>query len=426
MGRLVKIVLGVFGAIIAVGIAIYCSRDYRSKRQLVHRDSVSILAIALDDLFIDNIYSIFSDKLIPHKRSDSTSSALMKNIWNAGLAIPAHMFFFNLPEDPTTYYSLQSVKDHARWDKFLARHAMQQHTGEGRGFAKINQFISVFTVEEHVLIQVSPQDSINRKWRAADLTQEKNWLPIRQLHPQQKLPELDHISFWKVNEELSLHAHLSRTKATIFGKWPLHEKLPVGKNRVRVFTETDAPVAFWSRYPLMVLPSLRHSLANLLNLNVENLQSHKLPYLDLLVHKSTVQQQDTIISYDYDEDFQSVETTHIQSIEVPHIASFWQIDDTLARSLPQNMFYKLYKYPQAGGTLLSTLDHAVKRPAFEEIPNGNVLMLQLDFNTWPTSWSFNHLNTLKRWQVQVNVKAKTADSNSLQIEGEVCYAPLTF
>src|SRR5690606_19281066 len=105
--------------VIAAGtiVALYLFRKNKALKQYIHPQSHAVVSIAVDDLLLDNISSVFT------QRTDSTPSAsgflTFENWTNAGIYIPAHIHFFSLKDHPLTFYTIQKITSPEKWSSFL-------------------------------------------------------------------------------------------------------------------------------------------------------------------------------------------------------------------------------------------------------------------------------------------------------------------
>src|SRR5690606_15547392 len=105
--------------VIAAGtiVALYLFRKNKALKQHIHPQSQAVVSIAVDDLLLDNMSSVFT------QRTDSTPSAsrslALENWTNAGIYIPAQIHFFSLKDHPLTFYTIQKITSPTKWVIFI-------------------------------------------------------------------------------------------------------------------------------------------------------------------------------------------------------------------------------------------------------------------------------------------------------------------
>src|SRR5690606_12065089 len=127
------------------------------------------------------------------------------------------------------------------------------------------------------------------------------------------------------------------------GSWNLDSAIPT-LSRQRILAEDDAFIALWSNLPLRETPFIPHSLPSFSDLDPKTLALQTFDYVDVLVRSGTTAQHDSIISYEYDEDFSSTEKIEIQESSVLVIVGVWKGGMPLAAALPGALYYQFNKY----------------------------------------------------------------------------------
>src|SRR5690606_6431867 len=140
---------------------------------------------------------------------------------------------------------------------------------------------------------------------------------------------------------------------------------------------------------------------------------------DLFISTDITTQQDTIITYDYDADFNSVEKKEIQEIHVPVIENVWKGDTQLAAALPEKLLYRFYKDVQDSLIILSTKKDPEFTPLF--VSAASPFHLTVDFRNLPSSWN-NMLHPLQEQAFQIAVETSIIEKKTLGITGSIRYA----
>lgn len=422
MKKAIAVVLSILAATGVAAMVFYYIRAYRAEQQYVHRNSAAILALAVDDLLIDNLGSVVSARSDKKSGKDSTTTVFLQHILQAGLDIPARIYFYSLAEDPSTFYTLQKINDRAKWRNFLRKYTLGMEAPQEGAKTQLTKNIALLKSGDRLLFRLSLKDSLSSSFSAEALQQDDNWLQIRQLNAMKKLPKLDHLSYWTLDKTISLQAHIHQEKTVVQGTWQTEKILPKGIQEARAIRQDDVALLFYSQLPISSTPYIAEVLSKFSDVVAEDLANEQPRYMDLLIRQQTVFQQDTIITYDYDENFNSVETHAIQHVEVPLIESVWQGDGAFAQQLPNKMFYNFNKHVVGRHILLSTGTNSLKDLKFEK--KNALLTLMMDFNHWPNAWLIEPLKTLQQKGLKLSLKGTSKGERIMQIDGELRYKPL--
>ncbi len=419
MKKTILIVGGILAAAIAAVLVFYYSRKDRSMQQYVHAQSVSIVAVAVDDLLIDHISQFF--KTGSSDSSQSDQQQLFKTIWNAGVHIPAHFFFFNLPDDQATFYSIQKITDAGKWQKFIDRYTAVTDTGRSDSLLHIGKHIAIRPLDKYILIRIAANNE-SKTTSAPLLENPAQWKKVSETNgfTQERLSH--HLAYWHTDGKLSIYADIDDQQARLSGEWNL-DSLPAQKPYVRHVNHDAAALHFWTSGSLRELPLL-NSLLTKITGNETHVPENALDYVDLLVSNQEVAQADTSITYEYDEDFNPIAQQTITEQHVPLIESLWKVDPLVAQQLPRKMFYNFYLGQENNLTWLSTQQMNGVTATFED--SEALAGLQLNFTKWPSSWLVAPFTWLQEKGVRATIEANFRGTTTLILEGKVDYAKLAF
>lgn len=410
--------------VIAAGtiVALYLFRKNKALKQYIHPQSHAVVSIAVDDLLLDNISSVFT------QRTDSTPSAsgflTFENWTNAGIYIPAHIHFFSLKDHPLTFYTIQKITSPEKWGIFLKQQgaAVVQPMGHAEqpfSFAHLYSGVDVLYNDQYLLFRftgLQPEENgdMHAIWKAMD-----SWVYIEDLDFHSAAYPQKHISYRHTDGAFQLFAEVAAGHIQLSGSWNLNSAIPT-LSRQRILTEDDAFITLRSNLPLRETPFIPHSLASFSDLDPKTLALQTFDYVDVLVRSATTVQHDTIISYDYDEDFNSIEKKEIQESSVPVIESLWKGGTPLAAALPGKLFYQFNKYITDSLILLSTKQDKEFTPTFAS--TSSPFSLKVDFRHLPSSWD-QLFAPLRRKSFQITLETVVVNPNRLDLSGQIQYDP---
>ncbi|TDS17583.1 hypothetical protein [Sphingobacterium paludis] len=420
MKKVAGIVLGVIAAIIVAAISIYYIRDYQAKRQLVHKHSTSFLILSIDELLIDNIVPLLRTASNDTLNTGRAKSQFLKDVWHTGLAIPAKLLLFSLPKDPGIFYSIHQIKDIEDWSRFVNNYSESgppQQSTDSNTFRRLHRYIQVATKGDRVVFRFGATDADWTDEAYALLDPSENLVALTQLESYRHVAKKGHMTYWQSDGQLAVTAELADQKLTIDGHGRLGKKIQSGPYSVRKMNSEKTAIAFWSRLPIQATPIIEATIARFADGLTTGLFQTPPNYVDLLVSKELVLQRDSIVTYEYDDDFNPIETTTVQTLEVPRIESLWKGGADLDKQLPDQFFYTLHRYREADAVMLTTQEGSPQPLHYEQNPY--MFMLRLNMVNWPANWMTAALRRLQRARFMATLSAIPNGDDAVTIGGEI-------
>ncbi|MBD1434395.1 hypothetical protein H8B06_16300 [Sphingobacterium sp. DN00404] len=401
-------------------IALYLFRKNQALDQYVHPNSQAVVSIAVDDLLLDNMAQFFkqrTDSIVP------TSGLLdIQNWWRAGIHIPAQIHFFTLKDNPLTFFTIQKIAKPEKWEAFLKEHSIDavqvtEHDGQRLSFVHLASGTDVLYDDEYLLLRLTAMkqeqdNAMQAIWEAMN-----NWVYVSDF---QFLPAENskaHIAYRHTDGTFQLFANVSDGHVALSGDWHLTTDAPV-ISKIRKQETNNSFMSLWSTLSPTETPFIIRSLSIFSDVEPDMWVNHSYDYVDLFISSDITTQQDTIVTYDYDADFNSVEKKEIQEIPVPVIENVWKGDAQLAAALPEKLFYRFYHNIRDSLIILSTKKDTQFTPLF--VDTSSPFQLKVDFRHLPSSWN-NMLRPLQEQAFQIAVETSIVDKNTLGISGSIRY-----
>jgi hypothetical protein len=408
--------------VIAAGtiIALYLFRKNNALDQYVHPNSQAVVSIALDDLLLDNMGHFFK------QRADSTVAVSglldMENWWKAGVHIPAQIHFFTMKDNPLTFFTIQKIKKPQKWNAFLKEHGIDsvqvmEHAGQQLSFARLSSGVNVLCDDQYLLLRLTAAKQEKDSEMQAIWEAMNDWVYVGDFHFPPSENSKAHITYRHTDGTFQLFADVSDGHIALSGNWHLTTDVPSISQRRKLETNNSF-ISLWSTLPLIETPFIIKSISSFSGVEPDILVNNAYHYVDLFVSSDITVQQDTVITYDYDEDFNSVEKKEIQEISVPVIENAWKGNAQLATALPEKLFYRFYKNVTDSLMVLSTKEDTQFTPLF--VTASSPFQLKVDFRYLPLSWN-NMLRPLHEQAFQITVETSIVDRNTLGIRGNIRY-----
>lgn len=420
-----KRTLTLFGILLVIAavsiVGAYLLRTKETLNQYVHPDSQALVSVSVDNIMLDHIGQFFKRRSEFPKGQDPEGLNL-ESLWSAGIHIPAQIHFFTLSDDPLALFTIQRIENLKKWENFIGQYKVDSiyKIDNSRELSIVHFSPSVSTLynDQQVLFRFgfSNQNSLNAlKGIWADKEQ---WTLIRDfnLHPIKASDA--HISYQHTDGMFQLLANISKGHIELSGNWQLTNHVSTDF-QARKPDMTSPFLSFWSSLPLSQTPLITGFLSDFSGVDETALTDHAQDYVDLFVYQHTTFQKDTVVVYDYDEDFNSIEKKEIQETPVPIVRSVWKGDEQLLRILPDKMFYRFNKTRTDSLLLLSTEENGEFAPGFvaTDIP----FHIQLDFSQIPSFWLTEQFRSFQEREIKVDIGTSVLNSNTLGIKGEIRY-----
>ncbi|WP_437918921.1 hypothetical protein [Sphingobacterium sp. LRF_L2] len=422
-----KALLYIFGilALITIGTSIfYWVRKKNALQHYVSVESQSVIAVSLDDIVIDNMDQLFRDRKNNEDFNYQFSDSLWFDLWNSGLKIPAKVYLFSIKDQAHTFYSIQQVSNQKKWKDFLHKYSEKPKETEAQNdpsqIINLNKYVYLIHKNDDVILCFSLDTVAFDKTIENQLLNKENWTAVKDLTGFQETYFSDHITLWNASANLNLKAHISGKDIKIAGSWTTkntfkHDYLS------RSIAIQDKAVIFSNSLPLSGFPLLKTAMHQFLGIDSATLTTENIDYMDFTVTNRETLQPDTIITYDYDENFNSVEKKEIRQIPVPLIEGIWKADEMVGKKFPNKIFYTLYQSSQNGFTSYSTDETSLQKISYTMNENASPLQLYLNFSNWPEAWSIGTLRHLKESNLHVTIQTNLESSNQIAIKGYIGY-----
>lgn len=404
-------------------VALYVIRKNKALHQYVHPNSQAIMSVSLDDLLLDNI-----DQLFKRRTADSVASDHglldIASWWSAGIGIPAQIHFFTLNDNPLTFFTIQKIKDIEKWETFVKEHMTDTiqiitPSGQPLSFAHLSSGVSTMYDDQYLLLRIAISKQHADNEMSAIWGEKNTWMYVSNFPASPAENQKAHVVYRHTDGTLQLFADLTKGHITLAGDWQLDSNIPT-RVQVRVPKVGDHSfLAFWSDLPLAETPFITRFLSSFADIEPDRLLDNSHGYVDLFMSADMTTQRDTVIVYDYDEDFNAIEKKEIQEVTVPNIESVWKGNEQLAGALPEKLFYRFYKQVADSLVLLSTKEDNSFSPAF--VVAKSPFQIAVDFKNLPASWADSMLRSLQQRALQIDIETSALNQRMLGITGNIRY-----
>lgn len=348
-------------AFIAIGLYLFLKvRDHQSKRSLVHQESTSVVKISVDKILTDIAWnSLMNPGYYSRKDTSDKSSSERFQRTDIGISIPANIYFFALNGNESTWYTWIDVNDQFKLKDIIttrlgADSIALNEDGENWWMTSKDGRLSFYGDSNQVLVSFSfdkkgTMDEAVEIWRQ------------RALHLV-SISTLTDFNFENSKSDIQWQQRGSETVGEMsFSSGTIVSDLILAQNllrlpkqaKVRKLPESNV-LSLYCQADLRPLFEKYKDHLQHYNIPVDTLKRYYGGYLDVQWRPTDVVQSDSVITYDYDDDFNRIEKRELHSEEVPNLSLTFKASPHLGAYLPEKLFYKFYKTVNGDQIGLST------------------------------------------------------------------------
>lgn len=404
---------------IGIGLAIFLQvRKHEAEKQLVHKHSTSVVKVAVDDIIINVLWSEIKNG--NSLKTDSIRKEKEDKSWDLGLKIPASLYFFSVNNDFKKIYTYQNLKDKKVFQQtileFFKLDSTDLHLNDNYWWiGSSDNKMKCIGDDTNVLFSMNLSSGdyfgeLEEMW-----TQRANLFEVPA-----KIDELKGISFnedivyailkTKDNFSIDFEDGLIKTKANVNTKVFQANK----DKKVRKMSKDDIFNAYINIDMRSILNTFK-SFFDKQSLAKDLLIDSFTGYADVQLKKGDVLQQDTIITYEYTDDFETIERESIQEQKVPNLIFTIKGGEDLNNVIPNKIYYKGFKKYENGYVILSTSE--ANSSSIELINSEYFLNIQYQYDESFSKYysSYPKLNEIE----SISVTGKSTDDSRSIFEGEL-------
>ncbi len=419
MGWIKKILLFIFGLIAILAISFFAYKYYRSSKAnqiKVPENTFAVVKINIDDLLLEMFKNSLSNYTDYYQSREDTSKIKSPKIWNIGLDIPAVLYLFTLSDTSYQYYTVLNVNNKSKLESFLTNQlglsVDSTFQSQSDGLQKLHKkHVTILLGDKKMVLSLGSKSADNT---LMDLlkSDQQNWFLANSLGEEVKeindgdLTYVDKNKNWSnLNFKDGMFEFSGYFKSDLF-RFP--------SEALQREISNDNILSFQLNTDLSLIFKNRQADLEKLNLPVDSIYQYVGNYVDIALKDKLVLERDTIITYDYDDNFEMIEKKEVQEIEVPDLSFHIKASPHLLSYLPEKIFYKFTKTHSQGLINLST-NHDLKQSE-QYNPSEYVLL----FNYVNKPLSARYLNWLPNYD-KINlaeIKGTAISSNELNLFGK--------
>ncbi|WP_316803804.1 hypothetical protein [Pedobacter nototheniae] len=432
MVKFLKITAAIFVLLLIFFVGTFKYRQYKGNRLLIPANVSGLIKINTDEIYKSIGLNMVSNLGYYLKSGEKKISNIEAKNFDTGLDVPAALYFYTIAgKSNDLLFSRLEIKDSVAFKNFITKAlSLNPVKNIGNGTyttsSKDNR-LSISYNKTAVALSYSFRTEDSEQLRL-DILNQKNFIKVSQSNFNKVNDYRDHILFTNQENLSKLNfnsgnidfSHEFTTKILIPGEKPSH----------RVFN-TDNTMTFWLNARL---EKTGNKLFKLNDFTVErdSILKYYKDYLDVEWTNST-QQVDSVITYDYNDDFEKVEKITLQKHDVPNlIINIAANPNGLKNYLQQQNFiiadrnivnkavfplYKLFVRNERKNLIFSTQKN--QRIIFEQAQASDFFYLNVNFTKLNKQISLPIFSNQVKSVKTLEVKGKAMGNNKVKIEGEL-------
>lgn len=355
MKRSSKVIFAFLLVIVLLILGVFLFLRYRkgqAENQLVRLDAIALIRVDSDKLVWDLARELFFEK-------DTAEGEGISNFWNAGVEFPAVCYFFSLPGQGGIWHTVVRVRDKAKFQSYLQSRLDTEVLPHAQGEWSItaseqkirvlgDDSLAIFSIGNRAIPEEVSSEILAKKSALVGVKELPIW-------PAWDSDDCGTIAYKSLQDSTEISADFSKGKMLFSGVfqselWRLSEQgvdLDQSKDRVLV-----------AKLRADIRPILRgqRGFFEKYNIDIDSIERYIGNYWELAIDTGVVQQDELVVTYDYDDNFELIEKHEVQQSNVPNLFLLVKASPHLASYLPDRFFYRFYRYVQDGFIGLSTAE----------------------------------------------------------------------
>jgi len=431
MKKFLKITAAIVILLLVFYFGFFKYRQIQANKILIPVTTQTLLKINLDELYKTISVSYLKH---PSQYSGADKKDLEEKIddLTAGLKIPANVYIYSLNgKSKTTFFSSFEIADSLAFNNFIQKKSSLPLIKKDKNFFQSkDSTLCILFNKTTIALAYTPQKEQVKTILKAILNQ-KNMVKISDSRFEQMANLSDHLSFQNAE-------NLSKINFTD-GKIDFSSELmnrwiePAAHPKHRILN-SESTVSMWLNGKIKSdLIKKNHTVSPSL-LSKDSFFRFYKDYADFEWTK-TITQVDTIVGYEYNDDFEQVEKKILQDRKIPSIAINLSADDKAVSTYLKSLgvldqstgkisssmipLYQVYFKGNNGNVLLSTVQNA--KPDLKRASSDNFFYFKVDFKKLIKQTSIPLIADKLGPFSQLEIKAKSAGKDKIKLESELLF-----
>ncbi|WP_406825921.1 hypothetical protein [Pedobacter sp. KACC 23697] len=420
-------------AVIVVLLLVFYFGFFKYRQIQANNVLIPATTATLFKINVDELYKTMAVSYLKHPNEYGADKKGIKekvNDLNTGLKIPASIYIYALKGKlKNTFFSRLAIADCLAFKRFILkkRSLIKKDTNF---FQSADSTLCLLFNKKTLVLAFTPKKELVKKAMEEILAQ-KNMVKISDSQFEQMAGLSDHFSFQDAENlsKINFNDGKITLKSDLMNKW--FEPAAQPKHRI---LNPESTVSMWLNGKFKPDSSKKNTTASSSAFSKDNFFKFYKGYLDF-EWTSTVKQIDTVITYEYNDDFEQVEKKVARERKIPgmtlnmsandqevsnYLKSSGLLDQATGKiSATMIPLYQVYFKGYNGNIQLSTLSNTKSDLKMEAADNFFYLKVDIKklINQIPFLTVSNNLNIFS----QIELNAKSSGKDKIKLESELLF-----
>ncbi|SDD58859.1 hypothetical protein [Pedobacter soli] len=429
MVKFLKITAAIVILLLLFYFGFFKYRQIQANKVLIPATTQTLLKINVDELYKTIAVSYLKH---PGQYAGADKKGIKEKVddLNTGLKIPANIYIYALNgKVKNTFFSRMEIADSSAFNRFILK-KLSLIKKEAHFFQSADSTFCLLFNKTTVAIAFTPKKE-SVKTALEEILSQKNMVKISDSKFEQMADLSDHLSFQNAENLSKINFRDGKIdfSSEFENKWiepaayPKHRKL-----------NPESTVSMWLNGKFKSASSPKNTPASSSVFSKDNFLKFYKGYLDF-EWTNTVKQVDTVITYEYNDDFEQVEKKVARERKIPGISiNMTANDKDVSNYLKSSGFldqstgkisatmiplYQLYFKGNDGNIQLSTLPNA--KPDLKMESSADFFYFKVDFNKLIKQTSIPLIADKLGSFNQLEIKAKSTGKDKIKLESELLF-----
>ncbi|RNL54039.1 hypothetical protein [Pedobacter jejuensis] len=315
MKRFLKIIVLIIILLLVFFVGTFKYRQYKANQVAIPKNATALIKISVDEIYKSLALNMISNAGY-YLKTDTTLKKNKANKFDFGLKIPASIYLYTIEnQTQTTVFSRFEIDDFQEFSNFIKQTLKLNITKTSDYYLAKNSFakFNILFNKQYAAIALSTQTD-NLEPILRDILNQKEFIQIGDSKFNSLKNATNHIAY--AAKELTGSVDFEDGAINFAHEFSSNGIVPTATSTHKPFNETSA-IKFYLNADFKADNEKTLKLKNF-NLQRDSLLKYYKGSLDFEWINST-QQTDSVITYEYNDDFEKVEKVTMQKRDVPNI-----------------------------------------------------------------------------------------------------------
>ncbi|NTE00585.1 hypothetical protein G6M26_23840 [Agrobacterium tumefaciens] len=431
MKKFIKITAAIFLLLLIFLVGLFKYRQYNADQISVPKEATAIIKISIDEIY----KSLAMNMLLNagyYLKSDTNKKPEINTVnFKHGLKIPASVYFYTIKDQPEmALFSRFEIKQFNDFETFIKNKLgfkiLKKENGITFAGSKLGNVMVCYDLSNAAV--VISGEARNFDSALMNVLKENNFQKIGDSKFKFIKESTHHIAYFDAKN--SFTTDFNNGEINIDADFANHFIIPAAKPFHKKFSK-ESTASAWLNADFFKSPNKKIQLKNSI-LERDSLLRYYKGYLDF-EWTNTITQTDSIITYEYNDDFEKTEKLALQQRSVPNLMLNIKVEKNLlikyldkkqvlnidSGTIRKTVFplYKVFVGGDQNQLQLTTQKN--NKTDFIQVPTNEFFSLNVDFVKLNASMSIPGLTQRLKLFKYLEVKGTSIDKEHIQINGKI-------